>query len=126
MAVCILAATSLLPIIESIYAGNYNTTDNPFLVQNGLFIAAFIVNATLCSLIILMLIIIKSYTNIVTRRRKLENVSMDDLLKDLTKKYFFVWRNAHCYDLMHRKMEEVRRGRKRLKWSVRIERWREK
>lgn len=69
VAVCILAASSLLPIIESIYAGNYQSTDNPFEVANGLFIAAFIINAALCTIIILMIIIIKIYTRVVTRRR---------------------------------------------------------
>lgn len=52
VAVCILAGTSMLPIIESIYAANYNSTENPFLATNGLFIAAFIVNAALCVLIV--------------------------------------------------------------------------
>jgi hypothetical protein len=51
---------------------------------------------------------------------------MGDLLNHLTKKYFFVWRNAHCYDFMRRKAEEAQRARGRQGWSVRFERWREK
>jgi hypothetical protein len=31
---------------------------------------------------------------------------MDELLENLTREYFFVWRNAHCYDFMRKKMEE--------------------
>lgn len=72
---------------------------------------------------------------------------MGDLLNNFTKKYFFVWRNAHCYDYLRRKVEEAigkkkahevhspkRKGKGEegvkevveKKWTVRFERWREK
>lgn len=105
VAVCILAASSLLPIIESIYASDYQTIDNPFITVNGLFLAAFIIDAFLCMLIVAMLIVIKLFKDRKTDRHRLENVTMDDLLSHLTKKYFFVWRNAHCYDFMRKRME---------------------
>ncbi len=104
IAVSILAATSLFPIIESIYAAGYQNSDNPFLTQNGLFIAAFIIESILCVLIVIMLIGIKFYKDNKTKRNRLQNVTMDDLLGNLTKKYFFLWRNSHCYDYMRRLM----------------------
>jgi hypothetical protein len=103
-------------------------------------------------LIVIMLFIIKLYTRIATQRQKLEHVSMGDLLSHFTKKYFFVWRNGHCYDYMRRKVEEAIEkknngeaiGRRRIeevvpkqkgsgkepekeaekRWTVRFERWR--
>lgn len=33
---------------------------------------------------------------------------MDDLLSQLTKKYFFIWRNAHCYDYMRKIIANTR------------------
>ena len=71
VAVCILAATSLLPIIEAIYANDYQTIENPFLTVNGLFLAAFIIDAVLCMLIVIMLIVIKLFKDRKTKRHRL-------------------------------------------------------
>jgi hypothetical protein len=69
VAVCILAGSSLFPIIESIYATNYKSTDNPFIADNGLFIATFTINTLMCLLIIIMLICISCYKWSKTNRK---------------------------------------------------------
>ena len=96
VAVCLLAASCLAPIIESIYQSNITNVDNPFLVKNGLFIASFILNASVCLIIIIMLIGVKIYMNKKTERKKARHVSMGELVDSLTKKYFYLWKNARC------------------------------
>jgi len=96
VAVCLLAASCLAPIIESIYQSNITNTDNPFLVSNGLFIACFILNATLCLIIVIMLIAVKVYMGNKIKRHRSVHVPMGDLLDSLTKKYFYLWRNSRC------------------------------
>lgn len=47
---------------------------------------------------------------------------MADLITNLTKERFFVWRNAHCYDFMRKKMDG--HVKKELRKRVRFEKWR--
>ena len=76
VAVCLLAASCLAPIIESIYQPNETNTDNPFLVKNVLFIASFILNASVSLIIVIMLIAVKIYMNKKIQRKKSVNVTM--------------------------------------------------
>ena len=105
VAVCILAASSLLPIIQSIYSSNINNTDNPFLANNGLFIAAFIINGVLCFAIILMLFCIYKFKSSKIEITELKNVKMEDLLEKLTKKHLFLWSNKNCKDKIKKEVE---------------------
>lgn len=100
VAVCLLAASCLAPIIESIYQPNITNADNPFLVANGLFIACFVLNGLLCFIIILMLIVVQIYMNQKTKRQRSVRVTMGELLNNLTKKYFFLWRNSKCKNFL--------------------------
>jgi hypothetical protein len=107
VAVCLLAASCLAPIIESIYQTDITNVDNPFLVANGLFIASFILNASLCLIIIVMLVSIKIYMYKKVQRHRSKNVPMQELLDSLTKKYFFLWRNQRCKQFLSTELRQA-------------------
>jgi hypothetical protein len=94
--VCILAISSLLPIVESIYQTDINNIDNPFVGKNYLFIAAFIINTSLCSIIVIMLICIKFYIHFKLKNNVLKRLGMKEVLDKLTRKNFYLWRNKEC------------------------------
>ena len=106
MAVCLLAASCLAPIIESIYQSNIVNTDNPFIVHNGLFIASFILNASVCLIIIVMLVAVKIYMWRKTERKKSKFVEMADLIDSLTRKYFYLWKHARCKQFLGKELRE--------------------
>lgn len=109
VAVLILAASSIMPIIESLYEDDYTRVVDPFADGNAIFIAAFVINALLCGLITVMLVVIKCYETAKLQRVKMNNVGMPDLINNLTRKYFYLWRSIECRKFMveniNRKLE---------------------
>lgn len=97
--VCILAGSSLFPIIQSIYASNSQDISSPF-ESDPFFIVTFALNVFLCICIILMLVGINIYMGVKTDRTKLIHVTGNDILDALTKKNFYLWRNDKCRRFM--------------------------
>ena len=83
VAVLILAFSSILPIIESLYVQNYANTNNPFDEGNGLFIAAFVINVSFSTIIVVIVT-----AAIIYQHYKLKNhfhqISMSELVHNFS------------------------------------------